>query len=196
MSAGHPHREPHWLYDKAQRQKERAQDLAEYERLYREEAGLPEGPLDLLDQVGLEVALKTYELFMDRVFWGEGSGEMTGLSDVRKLAWYDPRPPVPHDPVVQRFFDDALAWFEDARFLPELRGTSPLERLRGSNGWGADVTWRRKVNLSRETMDLLASSPDRTLEYYGTSEHADPRGYWMPLDVQSADQGRETGTEA
>lgn len=147
MSTGHPRREPDWLYDKAQRQIKRREDLAEYERLYRKEAGLPEGPLDLLDHVGLELALKTYELFMDRVFWGEGTGEMMGF-----------------------------------------QGVSPLQALVRRQGRVDEDGPRRlgvprqEVNLSRAAMDLLARALDTTLEHYGTSGDADPRGYWMPID--------------
>ena len=183
MSAGH--RKPHWLYDKAQRQIKRREDLADYERDYRREAGLPEGPLDLVDHVCLELALKTFELFMDRVFWGEGSGEMTGLLGATKLATYDLRPPMPRDPYWMAFYDEALAWFEDVLFQPEYRGTSPLAHAMAQHGIYADPS-QDVPRLSRETMDLLASSLDKTLEYYGTSEHADPRGYWMPVDGRTS----------
>lgn len=209
MSVG---REPRWLYDKAQRQIKRREDLADYERLYREEAGLPEGPLDLFDHVGLELALKTHELFMDRVFWGEGSGEMTGIrgDQVHKLAWYDPRPPMEPNPslaaCIEAMYREATAWFEDASFEVKYQSESPLAllvRRRGRVNEDGSIHGfaqrrlgipRQEVNLSRETMDLLASSLDRTLEHYGTSEHADPRGFWMPIDVES-DHRREDETQ-
>lgn len=181
MSTGHPHREPDWLYDKAQRQIKRREDLARFERLYRREAGLPEGPLDLLDHVSLELALKTHELFMDQVFWGEGTGELTGIrgDQVHKLSWYDPRPPVEPNPSLAAFvadtYEKAMTWFDDASFQFKYRN-----EYQGVP--------RQEVNLSRETMDLLAGALDRTLEHYGTSEHTDPRGFWMRLDVES-DQG-------
>lgn len=195
----------HWLYGKWERDAARRQDLADFEREYRHEAGLPEGPLDLLQQVSLDLALKTHELFMDRAFWGEGSGEMLGISPlehVRKVAWYDPRPPMEPDPewvgYFERVYSEALAWFEDASFQVQYRGESPLQTLvrrqgrvdedgsvYGSASRRLGVS-RQEVNLSREAMDLLASALDTTLEHYGTSEHADPRGYWMKLDGETS----------
>lgn len=212
-------RRPHWLYDKAQRQIKRREDLADYERDYRREAGLPEGPLDLLDHVGLELALKTFELFMDRVLWGEGTGEMTGLLNAMKLATYDPRPPMEPSLTahIEAIYQEATHWFEGGE-SPILKALRERQAQGASNYWGGHaVSWtdseyvtdftvnpdgtyiagyaKTEVNLSREAMDLLANSLDRTLEYYGASEHADPRGFWMRCDVES-DQGRDTDTQA
>jgi hypothetical protein len=153
---------------------------------------------------------------------------MPGFGEIRKLAWYDPRPPFEPDPewvaYFERIYSEALAFFEDQSLEMRYEGESPIlgalrdRQLRGSCGRGGHaVSWtdseyvtdftvnpdgtyiagyaKTEVNLSREAMDLLANSLDRTLEYYGTSEHADPRGFWMRCDVES-DQGRDTDTQA
>lgn len=122
--------------------------------------------------------------------------------EARKLAWYDPRPPMEPDPewvgYFERVYSEALAWFEDASFQVQYRGESPLQTfvrrqgrvdedgsVYGSASRRLGVS-RQEVNLSREAMDLLASALDTTLEHYGTSEHADPRGYWMKLDGETS----------
>lgn len=164
----------HWLYGKWERDAARRQDLADFEREYRHEAGLPEGPLDLQQQVSLDLALKTHELFMDRALWGEGSGEMLGISPlehVRKVAWYDPRPLMESDPEWVEYFERVYS-----EVLARLEDETPLTHARRLG------VPRQEVNLSREAMDLLAGALDTTLEHYGTSGDADPRGYWMPID--------------
>ena len=52
----------------------RQRDRDEFERRYRadEEIGLPFGPLDLPEQLGVEMACAAHELFMGRVFFGRG----------------------------------------------------------------------------------------------------------------------------
>ena len=52
----------------------RQEDRDEFERRYRadEEIGLPYGPLDLPEQLGVELACAAPELFMGRVFFGRG----------------------------------------------------------------------------------------------------------------------------
>lgn len=197
MSTGHPYREPHWLYDKAERQKRRALTLADYERDYRREAGLPEGPLDLPEWASLQCALKTFELFMDRVFWGGGTSEMTGILDATKLATYDPRPPMPRDPLVEHFFDEAMAWFEDVRFLPEHRGTSPLEDLVRRQGRDEELTWDAYLNGSeivfREEPPKL--SPESILAVREAFYDAVQRdGFVRGTGDVESDQRRTTGT--
>lgn len=153
-------RAPHWLFDKARRQARRREDLEGYERAYRDEAGLPDGPLDLEQQVGLDLALRFYERFMDRVFWGEDADTFP----VHKLAQWDPRPPVEPNPALVAYFEratrEALAWFEDVRPLPEYRGTSPLARYESL----PDVTvrleghfeaWEVPVTVEHEALESV-----------------------------------------
>lgn len=117
---------------------------------------------------------------------------------------WTPVPDLPMEPdpewvaYFERVYSEALAYFEDTQPL-EIKhlGESPIlgvlrnrQALGSSHGWGADVTWfddvpRQEVNLSREAMGLLADALDETLECYGTSGDLEPRGYWMPIDVES-----------
>jgi hypothetical protein len=171
-------RHPHWLYSKWERQARRRQDLADFEREYRREAGLPDGPLDLEQQIGLDLALKTHELFMDRVFWGEGSGEMLGFANVRRVVSWDPRPPIESDPELVAYFEraysNALAWFEDTSLEIRYQGIPRQEPRLGP---------------------LPIITRDEAENRYGTSGELDPRGFWMKLDVES-DQGRSGDTKA
>lgn len=89
-------------------------------------------------------------------------------------------------------FRDALTEIWEAS-TPE--GESPILSALRAQQAGSTAYWeiqvvprgprgvpRQEVNLSREAMDLLANVLDTTLEHYGTSGDADPRGYWMPID--------------
>lgn len=123
---------------------------------------------------------------------------------------WTPVPDLPMEPdpewvaYFERVYSEALAFFEDAQPL-EIKhlGESPLRALvrrqgrvdengpvhgfaqRRLNGTRCFGIPRREVNLSREAMGLLADALDETLECYGTSGDLEPRGYWMPIDVES-----------
>lgn len=78
-----------------------------------------------------------------------------------------------HRMILSEHLDDA-----PQRRVPFL-GVTPLSQVRYLG------MPRQEVNLSPEAMGQAKASLDVTGEYYGTSGDADPRGYWMKLDVQS-----------
>lgn len=95
------------------------------------------------------------------------------------------------DDAYRRFFSAALDYETERRvpwrgFLGEDIGLLPEPRRlpRGIP--------RQEVDTSSETMRRLSVLPiitrEETLERYGTSGELEPRGYWMPIDVES-DQG-------
>jgi hypothetical protein len=138
---------------------ERQRDLEEFERAARVEMGLPEGPLDLADEVLLRLEVETYRIFMQRVFYGtpvvEASNPEAGESPILGMLRRS-----------QRGLGADLTWFDDATDF----GYSPSRGIP-----------RQEPRLG----PLPIITRDETENHYGTSGELEPRGYWMKCDVES-----------
>lgn len=93
------------------------------------------------------------------------------LEELRRITW------ARIDELYRQTFSERLD--DDLQQRVPFLGVTPLSQVRYLG------MPRQEVNLSPEAMGLLRDSLDASLEYYGTSGDADPRGYWMKLDVQS-----------
>lgn len=134
-----------------------------------------------------------------------------GFEDVRKLAWWDPRPPLKSDPAwaesFQRIFREALKILESqeatnpdtplGESLPLALARRQGTRVRESATlhWEGYLFEPERGGRPKPLSALPVIAGDETRECYGTSGELDPRGYWMPIDVES-DQGPRGATNS